>query len=110
MDIVNAAHAERYFPKKAWEAGEKSLSLAQFDWNPVTRQWAYGAYSFEYGKPFEKPNDIMENAYEYRLYSLEELNNILKQRGMSIVSSFSNYYGKESTDKEIQLIVYSKKQ
>ena len=109
MDLVSADHAERYFPKKTWAAGEKSLSLAQFEWDPITRQWAYGSWSFEYGKPAVKPSNIMENACRYRLYSLEELRGILKQRGMNIISSFSNYYGKESMVEELQLIVYSQK-
>ena len=109
MDIVSADHAERYFPKKAWDAGEKSLSLAQFEWDPATRKWAYGGWAFEYGKPAEKPTDLMENACEYRLYSLDELRDILVQRGMSVVSTFADYYGKKSAHEEFQLMVYSQK-
>ena len=30
MDVCSADHAERHFPRKAWDAGEKALSLAQF--------------------------------------------------------------------------------
>jgi hypothetical protein len=33
MDVCNAGHAERFFPKKWWESGEKALSLAQFEWD-----------------------------------------------------------------------------
>ena len=109
MDIVNADHAEKYFPKKTLQAGEKSLSLAQFDWDSTTRCWTYGSWAFEYGKPAEKPNNIMENGYHFRLYSLMEVDSIWKQRGLNVISSFSNYYGKESTDKELQLIVCSQK-
>ena len=38
MDIGNAEHAERYFPEKRWECGEKSLSLAQFEWDAAHRR------------------------------------------------------------------------
>jgi len=110
IDVCNAGHAERYFPKKSWEIGEKALALAQFDWDPVTRRMTYAGWDVPYGEIAKKPSISMENENPYRLYSLNELEEIFKQRNMNIISSLSNYYGKESTDKEIQLMVYSRKQ
>jgi 2-polyprenyl-3-methyl-5-hydroxy-6-metoxy-1,4-benzoquinol methylase len=109
MDVCNADHAGRYFPKKNWEIGEKALALAQFEWNPITRCMTYAGWDVPYGEVAQKPRLVMENANPYRLYSLEELKEILKQRNMNIVSSFSNYDGKESTATEMQLLVYSKR-
>lgn len=45
-----------------------------------------------------------------RLYSLDELAVILRERGMRIVRSFSDYKGREASDKELQLLVYSVKE
>ena len=38
LDVCNGEHAEKFFPKKWWEPGETSLSLAQFEWHPQTRR------------------------------------------------------------------------
>ena len=110
MDICNADHAEHYFPKKHWEIGEKSLALAQFDWDTNTRRMRYTGWDIPYGEIAKKPGINIENGDPIRLYSLEELKNIFGQRRMKIISSFSNYYGKELTNKEIQLMVYSIKE
>ena len=109
MDLCNADHAERYFPKTNWEAGEKSLALAKFDWNPITRQMTYAGWDIPYGEPAKKPQIVMEDANPYRLYSIDEIEDILSRRDMKILSTFSNYYGKEATVREIQLMVYSQK-
>jgi len=109
IDICNADHAERFFPKKNWEVGNKSLALAQFEWDNKTRCMKYGGWSIPFGKEAESPQINMDEINPTRLYSLEELKAIYVQRGMKIISSYSNYYGKESTDKEIQLLVYSQK-
>ena len=45
-----------------------------------------------------------------RLYTMDELKEILRQRGMEIVKTFSDYYGAEESDKSFQLLVYARKQ
>ncbi|MCL2023334.1 MAG: class I SAM-dependent methyltransferase [Oscillospiraceae bacterium] len=107
IDVCNADHAERFFPKKNWEAGKKSLALAQFDWDSKTRRMKYGGWSIPFGKEAEPPQINMDEINPTRLYSLEELRTIYARRGMKIISSYSNYYGKEATEKELQLLVYS---
>ena len=109
MDICNADHAERYFPKKHWQIGEKSLALAQFDWNSNSRQMRYAGCNIPYDEIAKKPTINIENVNPYRLYSLEEVKKIFGQRNMKVISTFSNYNGKQSTDKELQLLVYSRK-
>jgi len=109
IDICNADHAERFFPKKHWEVGNKSLALAQFEWNKKTRCMKYGGWSIPYGEIAEPPKINMDNENPTRLYSLEELKTIYTLRGMKIIASYSNYYGKKSTNKELQLLTYSQK-
>ena len=109
MDVCNADHAEMYFPKKHWEVGKKSLSLAQFDWNEKTRRMKYEGDHLNFGEIARVPSIDMNSPGSIRLYSLSELQKIFKERNMEIISSFSDYYGKPNTSKELQLIVYSRK-
>jgi len=109
MDVCNAEHARRYFPKKHWERGEKSLALAQFEWDESTRRMTYGGWDIPYGQPTQKPNIAMEDADPMRLYDLPELEGILRQRGMEAFVSYCDYYGNPATHREIQLIVCSRK-
>lgn len=108
VDICNAEYAEHYFPKLNWEAGEKALALAKFEWDKKTRRMLYGGWDIPYGVPAKKPD--ITTGDPTRLYSIAELNLILQQRKMGIVHTFSNYYGNEASFKELQLLVYSKKQ
>ncbi len=108
MDICNAEHAEHYFPKLNWEAGEKALALSKFEWDENTRRMLYAGYDIPYGAPAKKPE--ITTGDPTRLYSIAELNSILQQRKMNILHTFSNYNGNEASIKELQLLVYSQKQ
>ena len=109
MDICDADHAETYFPKKHWEVGKKSLSLAQFDWYPETRRMKYEGDHLNFGEITRLPDIDMNSPGSMRLYSLSELHEIFRERSMEIISSYSDYYGKPNTNRELQLIVYSRK-
>ena len=108
MDICNAEHAEHYFPKLNWEAGEKALALAKFEWDEKTHRMLYGGWDIPYGIPAQKPD--IATGDPTRLYAIEELRPIFQQRKMIVLQTFSNYYGKEASFKELQLLVYSQKQ
>jgi SAM-dependent methyltransferase len=106
-DVCNAAHAERCFPKRWWECGEKSLSLAQFEWDPVTRRMLYGGWSLPYGQPAEKPE--ITTGDPIRLYGLRELEAIYARRGMRVTAAFSGFDGKPADDRQLQLMVVAEK-
>jgi 2-polyprenyl-3-methyl-5-hydroxy-6-metoxy-1,4-benzoquinol methylase len=108
MDICNAEHAELYFPKKDWEIGTNSISLPSFIWEKEIRRMLYNQIEIAIGKVVEKPKNL-EPISTTRLYSKKELRKILRIRGMKIVNTYCNYYGKEDTNKELQLMIYSKK-
>jgi SAM-dependent methyltransferase len=108
MDVCNAEHAQAHFPKRHWEIGLKSLSLPEFLWEEKTKRMLYSQWEAEFGKILEKPKEIVpENSI--RLYSKNELETILKDRNMEIISTYCNYYGKPESKSELQLLVYSKK-
>ncbi len=107
MDICNADHAEHYFPTQYWDAGENTLSLSRFEWDKEKKIMLFGDNTIVYGEPAAKPN--IEYGAPQRLYSIREIEKIWEQLGMQVVQTFSDYYGKASTDQELQLMVYSKK-
>lgn len=107
MDICNASHAELYFPKKGWLTGEKELSLSEFTWDEKRRQMRFYGYQLPYGEATCKP--ARKEAEPTRLYSKEELEEILAARNMKIEAAYSDYYGAEASSKSLQLMVYSRK-
>ena len=108
MDICNAEYAKTHFPKRHWEIGSKSLSLPDFIWEEETKRMLYSQWEAEFGKILEKPK-LIEPVNSIRLYTRNELENILENRNMKIVDTYSNYYGKKDSINELQLMVYSKK-
>jgi len=109
MDICSADHAEKYFPKKHWEAGQKALALAQFGWDPATRRMTYAGWEIPYGQPAQKPASKMEDADPIRLYSLAEVKEILTRRGMMLTATYCDFHGNPATDKELQFLICSEK-
>ncbi len=107
MDICNAEHAEHYFPAQYWDAGENALSVSRFEWDAKKRIMLFGDNTIVYGETAQKPN--IEFGAPQRLYSIDEIETIWKQMGMQVEQTFSNYDGKDSSYKELQLMVYSKK-
>jgi len=109
MDICNAEHAELYFPKRHWEIGNKTLSLPEFQWIKETRRMLYGGWNITFGKIAEKPETIDAHS-STRLFSLSEIELILKSRGMRILKTFCDYKGNPATERELQLLIYSIKE
>lgn len=107
MDICNAEHAETCFPKRSWLAGERELSLSEFTWDRGTRTMRFYGYQLPYGQVMKKP--VPGCAEPTRLYSLEELREILEARNMNIKASFSDFYGTAASPQRLQLMVYSQK-
>ena len=68
MDIMNGRYAQTHFPCKLWDAGTKSLTLSNFEWEPDTKTLIYGQISYAYGEPLPKPE--MPEGNPIRLYSL----------------------------------------
>lgn len=107
MDIMNGGYADSHFPCRLWEAGQKGLTLSEFEWNPETRVLLYGQLDFEYGKPISKP-EISEGS-PIRLYTLAEIKDILSSVEIDVIDSYSDYDGTPSSDNAIQLLVCSRK-
>lgn len=109
MDVCNAEHAEQFFPKRHWMVGSKMISLPDFDWDPVRRRMLFTDWGLAFGEVAMPPDHVVKDAIGTRLYTEAELSAILQARGMRVVQTFSNYYGKPATPKELQLMVHSVK-
>lgn len=105
MDLCNGEYAKLHFPATSWESGENALSLSSFEWNAEKKIMLYGGKTISYGEPLVKPEILRGDTI--RLYSHDELDEILEARNMTIIQTYSNYYGKQETSKELQLMVYS---
>ncbi len=106
-DVCNAAHAERCFPKKWWESGEKSLALAQFEWDPASRRMLYGGWNIPYGQPAGKPE--IWTGDPIRLYDLPELEAVYARRGMRVTAAYSGFDGAPPDDRRMQMLVVAEK-
>lgn len=89
MDICNGAYAQKYFPSRTWVAGSKSLSLADFDWDPEKSIMYYGGIDIKYSEVFEKPEVIYCDPV--RLYNVNELSDVLSKYNMKILSAYGDY-------------------
>lgn len=107
-DIGNGEHAEHYFPTTHYDMGEKSLSLAEFDYNKDTHIMLFGGWDIPYGEVFNKPDICMGDPT--RLYTTAELKEIYAKRGMKIVDTFCDYTGKPASYMDYQLMVFAEKE
>ena len=108
LDIMNGSYARSHFPCRLWEAGEKCLTLSNFDWNEEKKLLIYGQVDYPYGEPLQKPN--MQEGNPIRLYTLEEINAIFAELNLKVIDCFADYGGTPSSDNQIQLMVCSQKQ
>ena len=107
MDIMNADYADNHFPCKLWDAGEKCLTLSNFEWNVKTRTLLYGQLDVPYGVPLPRPD--MQEGNPIRLYSRKEIEQIFGKNGMTVLESFADFDGTPSSENGIQLMVLSQK-
>ncbi len=107
MDIGNADHADACFPMQCWDAGTQGMTFSAFDWNPQTRIMLYGGYDVPYGAPLQRPEILQGDPT--RLYTLAEVTEIFRQRGMAVQAAWSSYQGDPVHVRAHQMMVYSQK-
>ena len=89
--------------------GNRSLSLADFAWDDKKSRMIYTAHSFRFGELLNKPEEEPMPS-DIRLYTLEELQEILSRRGMLIEYAYGDYDTSVSaTEDTFTLLVQSKK-
>ena len=106
MDICNSEHAENFFPKRHWEIGKNSVSLAEFEWDKETRRMLYGDWRIDFGRVAKKPEKINYHS-SIRLYSIAELETIFEKRNLKIENAYTDYSYTSASSLKMQLQVYS---
>lgn len=106
-DLVCGDYASAHFPVKLWEAGEHTISLSEFDWDPDKHVMMFGNQDFTYGEAITKP-EITEGD-PTRVYTLTELKEIMEKRNMEVVGAFAGYTKKPVSQQEFQMLVHSRK-
>jgi 2-polyprenyl-3-methyl-5-hydroxy-6-metoxy-1,4-benzoquinol methylase len=109
MGVCNGDYARRHFPRRHWEAGNQALSLADFVWDDDTSRMLYTGYTFKYGEILTRPSEARQPTTT-RLYNVDELEQILNNRGMEIRHTYGGYDAKlTAADNLLTLIVVSQK-
>ena len=103
---VSYTHLDVY-KRQAWDIGEKAVSLSKFEWDREKRIYIFGSWDFVYGEVATKPE--FEYGTPLRIYTIEELKKIMDERGMNVISSFCDYYGKAASCNDFQLMLFSVK-
>ena len=106
MDLCSRTHAEAHFPKRHWEIGTRSVSLAEFSWDPATKRMLYGGWEIPFGKVATPPASVDAHS-STRLYDKEELRVLLAERGLMILETYGDYLGAPDSDKCLQLMVHA---
>ena len=107
MDIMSGDYARTHFPCKLWDAGEKGLTLSNFEWEEKTSTLIYGQLDFAYGQPLPVPE--MTEGNPIRLYTLDEVKKIFAPLGMEVKEAYADFSGKKASENGIQLMVVSEK-
>ena len=104
-DIVNGGYAAAHFPVKLWDAGEKAVSLSEFDFDPETRIMMFGNMDIAYGDVMTRP-EIPEGD-PTRVYTADEIRGIMAQRGMKVVGTYAGYEDRAVGINDFQMLVHS---
>lgn len=112
MGVCSAAHAAKHFPKRSWAAGRQALSLADFRWDGTTSRMSYRGRHLKYGAVLEPLSDELPGGDDsIRLYTLEELEEILSRRGMRITAAYGDYDTSiPASDDHLMQVVCSRKE
>jgi 2-polyprenyl-3-methyl-5-hydroxy-6-metoxy-1,4-benzoquinol methylase len=107
MEICNATYANRHFPRRHWQMGRRSISLADFSWDSQESRMLYTGYLLKYGETLTVPEGTVSSI---RLYTPEELCEILQARGMAIRQAYGGYDRTlPASGDRLALVVYSQK-
>ena len=110
LGICNAAHAQKYFPRRHWEAGTRSISLADFQWNAATSRMLYTSHVLNFGRKLT-PLKEEGTGHGIRLYTVEELADILGARDLTIRGCYGGYdTAIPASEDDLTLLVYSEKE
>jgi SAM-dependent methyltransferase len=107
MQLPNVLYAREHLPQKSWIAGESMIELVEHRWNKKDRYMEGAMIPVRFGEVLEELKPI---EFRQRLYTVEELKEIMSSVGMEVDRVFHGS-GKvrEPTHKQFEVFVESHK-
>jgi SAM-dependent methyltransferase len=107
MQLPNVLYAQEHLPQKSWISGEAMVELVEHRWNKRERYMEGAMIPVRFGEVLEELKPI---EFRQRLYTVEELREIMSSVGMEVDRVFHGS-GKvrEPTHKQFEIFVESHK-
>jgi ubiquinone/menaquinone biosynthesis C-methylase UbiE len=107
MQLPNVLYAQEHLPQKSWISGEAMIELVEHRWNKRERYMEGAMIPVRFGEVLEQLKPI---EFRQRLYTVEELRQIMSSVGMEVDRVFHGS-GKvrEPTHKQFEIFVESHK-
>lgn len=109
ISICSREHALMHLPKKTWEIGEKSISLAQFDYDKQSKRMLYGGFNVPLREIVKSPKEIKAHS-SIRLYSFKEITDTLDKLDIETKMCFGDYNKNvPHNHKHMQMVITAQK-
>ncbi len=107
MQLPNVLYAREHLPQKSWISGSSMIELVEHRWNKRDRYMEGAMIPVRFGEVLEELKPI---EFRQRLYTVDELKEIMSSVGMEVVRVFHGS-GKvrEPTHKQFEIFVESRK-
>lgn len=108
MQLPNILYAQTHMPQKSWIAGESMIELVEHRWNKAERRLEGAMIPVRYDEVFRQDQGIN---FRQRLYTVDELRQILADVGMTLETTFhGNGRPKEPKDSQFEIFVAARKE
>ena len=107
MQLPNVLYAREHLPQKSWISGSSMIELVEHRWNESDRYMEGAMIPVRFGEVLDELKPI---EFRQRLYTVEELREIMSSVGMEVVRIFhGNGKVREPTHKQFEIFVESRK-
>lgn len=107
MQLPNVLYAQKHLPQKSWISGDAMIELVEHRWNKSNRYMEGAMIPARDGEPFDRDAGVR---FRQRLYSVDELREILAGVGMTLETTFhGNGRPKPPKDSQFEVFLASRK-
>jgi SAM-dependent methyltransferase len=107
MQLPNVLYAREHLPQKSWISGSSMIELVEHRWNRRDKYMEGAMIPIRFGEVLDELKPI---EFRQRLYTVEELTEIMSSVGMELVRAFhGNGKVREPTAKQFEIFVESHK-
>jgi len=107
MQLPNVLYAQKNLPQKSWISGDSMIELVEHRWNKSNRYMEGAMIPVRFGEVLDELKPIQ---FRQRLYTVEELREILDGVGLTLETTFhANGRPKPPKDSQFEVFVASRK-